>query len=158
MASILSPTLEIANLGPARDSKGNRFRLKATCKVAFNELEKCLMKLCDKGVWYYLEVWCYAEDNPTDHSSDSPLFFIRKEAFPNEHMGQGEEFTYETTGSALDEDPGPAPPEPENPPPPPWAAPPPGQDEIYVRFKLWNMLSNTVVAQADTNVVKSVFY
>lgn len=150
MASIESPMLSITLLGMPSGSKTNWARLNVTCKVNFDHIEDCMMRLCPDGTWFALEAHCYGEDHPHDHSRDHELFFIGTSRFPGADPGNVG-FMDDVPEAWLNEDPGPAPPEPGNP------IAPPGTDEIYVRLTLFNMFSNTVVAVADTNVVPGVF-
>jgi hypothetical protein len=152
MASIQSATLSITLGGPnSSDRKRTNARLVATCKVVFDHIEDCMMKSCPDGTWFVLEARCFGEDNPRDHSRDSELFFIQKREFPGADPSSVT-FTLDTLADAFNEDRGLSLPETLTIPPPAL-----GRDEIYVRLTLFNMFSNTVVAEAETNLVTGVF-
>lgn len=150
MASIEAAMLTIT-LSPSSVPKRRNARLTVTCKVVFEEIERCIMQVCPNGTWFALEARCFGEDHPNNHSRDDELFFIQKRIFPLQDPSNIT-FIADVFEDALNEDPGADPPE-----TPSFPPPPPGLDEIYVRLTLFNMFSNTVVAEVDTNVVTGVF-
>jgi hypothetical protein len=152
MASIQSAALAITLLGPnSSDPKRTNARLVATCKVVFDHIEDCMMRACPDGIWFALEARCFGEDHPLDHARDTQLFFIQKREFPGTDPSSVT-FTMDTLADAFNEDRGPSLPETLT-----FPLTPLGRDEIYVRLTLFNLFSNTVVAEAETNLVMGFF-
>ncbi len=163
MAGLFIHPLSVTNLGPdPQKPKQNLFNVRVKVDVTFSELEQCVMKLCNTQPWYNLEATVYSEDHPRDHNQDHPLgqgplgeatspFVLHYQLGLNSSTTH--EFVFQIEGQYMNEDPGPAPPEAGG----PWQVPP-GTDEVYVKIRLFNILSNTVVSDGESNVIRGVFF
>lgn len=147
MAFIVEPKLEIPSVTRKPEEKTGKAEYKVSCKVVFDQAEVCLMRMCPDGYWFGLDCMMWGSDEGEPVAPDDRLFFVQSWRFPGWFGGNIQEtFAAERSDTVpegwFNEDPF------------PW---PFGRDEIYARFTLENMVSRTVIAEANTNTVTGDF-
>lgn len=131
-------TITNAQLKLTHDHRKKTVRAQASCNVNFTELELCQMRTCRESKIFKLKCELWGADGGLTGSDDHLFTYSDVHYFPDTTPNASENRSFDVVlgEGVLDED---------------W-----GQDEVYGKFKLVNLLT-LVSVQKKTNTVSHHF-